>query len=83
MTPCRDDAKAPVQVTLDSIGETFTAGITDIVPAADPVSRTFTAKIALNRKGVKSGMFGRGAISMWSTVNGISVALKQLSGMAP
>jgi RND family efflux transporter MFP subunit len=65
---------SPVQVTLDSLGDTFTAGITDIVPAADPVSRTFTAKISLNRKGLKSGMFGRGAISMGTTVNSISVA---------
>jgi membrane fusion protein, multidrug efflux system len=65
---------SPVQVTLDSLGETFSAGINDIVPAADPVSRTFIAKVSLNRKGLKSGMFGRAAISMGSMVNSLSVA---------
>ncbi|MDD2734768.1 MAG: efflux RND transporter periplasmic adaptor subunit [Desulfuromonadaceae bacterium] len=64
---------SPLQVTLDSIGSSFTAKIAEIVPTADPGSRTFVAKIALNQKGLKSGMFGRGAISLGSTVNGISL----------
>ena len=64
---------SPLQVTLDSVGAPFTAKIADIVPAADPGSRTFIAKIALNQKGLKSGMFGRGSISLGTTANGITV----------
>ncbi|MDD2851364.1 MAG: efflux RND transporter periplasmic adaptor subunit [Desulfuromonadaceae bacterium] len=64
---------SPVQVTLDAIEHSFTARIAEIVPAADPGSRTFVAKIALNHKGLKSGMFGRGAVSFGTTTNGITV----------
>lgn len=66
----------PVQVTLDAIGSTFAAKIAEIVPTADPASRTFVAKIALNQKGLKSGMFGRGALALGTTVNGITVPKK-------
>ena len=62
---------AAVQVMLDALGSPFAARISEIVPATDPLSRTFIAKIALTRKGLKSGMFGRGAISLGSTVNGL------------
>lgn len=65
-----------LQVTLDALGNSFAARISEIVPTADPVSRTFVAKIPLNRKGLKSGMFGRGAISVGSTVTGITVPKK-------
>lgn len=64
---------SPLQVKIDSIGSSFAAKIADIVPAADPGSRTFIAKIALSQKGLKTGMFGRGAISLGTTVNGITV----------
>ena len=67
---------SPLQVTLDAIGSSFAARIAEIVPTADPGSRTFMAKIALNQKGLKSGMFGRGAISLGTTVNGITVPKK-------
>jgi multidrug efflux system membrane fusion protein len=63
----------PLQVTLDAVGSSFAAKIAEIVPTADSVSRTFVAKIALNQKGLKSGMFGRGAISLGTTVSGITV----------
>ncbi|MDD2541491.1 MAG: efflux RND transporter periplasmic adaptor subunit [Desulfuromonadaceae bacterium] len=62
-----------LQVTLDSIGRSFPARIAEIVPTADPGSRTVIAKIALNQKGLKSGMFGRGAVNLGTTVNGITV----------
>lgn len=67
-----------LQVTLDALGSSFAARISEIVPTADPVSRTFVAKIPLNRKGLKSGMFGRGAISIGSTVTGITVPKKSV-----
>jgi RND family efflux transporter MFP subunit len=67
---------SPLQVTLDAIGSTFAARIAEIVPTSDPASRTFIAKIALNQKGLKSGMFGRGAVSLGTTTNGITVPKK-------
>jgi multidrug efflux pump subunit AcrA (membrane-fusion protein) len=40
------------------------------------LSRTFTAKIPLKQKGLKSGMFGRGVISLGTSVNGITLPKK-------
>ena len=67
---------SPLQVTIDAIGSTFAARIAEIVPTADPASRTFVAKIALNQKGLKSGMFGRGAVSLGTMTTGITVPKK-------
>jgi len=63
----------PVQVTLDALGSSFAAKIAEIVPSTDPLSRTFTAKIDLGRTGLRTGMFGRGAIALGSSVNAITV----------
>jgi len=72
-------AGTPVQVTLDALGSSSSAEkIAEIVPAADPGSRTFIAKINLGRKGLKSGMFGRGAISLGSSVSGMLVPRKAI-----
>jgi multidrug efflux system membrane fusion protein len=68
----------PVQVTLDALGSSFAAHIAEIVPSADPVSRTFTAKVALTQKGLKSGMFGRGALALGTSVNGMLIPKKAL-----
>jgi multidrug efflux system membrane fusion protein len=65
-----------VQVTLDALNTTFSAKLAEIVPAADAVSRTFIAKIALNQKGLKSGMFGRGTVSLGTKVKGMLVPKK-------
>jgi len=62
---------ASLLVTLDALGSPFTARIAEIVPAADPLSRTFVAKITLNQKGLKSGMFGRGMINLGTMVSGL------------
>jgi RND family efflux transporter MFP subunit len=62
-----------LQVTLDSMGGAFAARIAEIVPTADPASRTFIAKITLSQKGLKSGMFGRGALSLGTSINGITI----------
>ncbi len=64
---------SPLQVTLDAIGSTFAAKVAEIVPTADSASRTFVAKIVLNQKGLKSGMFGRGSLSLGTSTNGIAV----------
>lgn len=64
---------AAVQVTLDSLPGSFAAKISEIVPTTDPASRTFTAKIIIARKGLKSGMFGRAAIDLGLNANGITL----------
>jgi RND family efflux transporter MFP subunit len=67
-----------VQVTLDAVGSSFSAKIADVVPSADASSRTFTAKIPLSQKGLKSGMFGRGAIGIGSRTAGITLPKKSV-----
>jgi multidrug efflux system membrane fusion protein len=62
-----------IQVTLDAPNTSFAAQIAEVVPSADPASRTFTAKVTLNQKGLKSGMFGRGAVKLGTMVNSLSV----------
>lgn len=69
----RVSAGLPVQVALDAIGSSFMAKINEIVPAADPASRTFAAKIALAQKPLKSGMFGRGTVNLGTATNGITL----------
>jgi len=68
----------PLQVTLDALGGSFSAKIAEIVPSADPASRTFSAKINLDQKGLKSGMFGRGALALGSSVSGMLVPRKAI-----
>jgi RND family efflux transporter MFP subunit len=69
---------AEVQVAIDGAGIPFAAKIAELVPAADPGSRTFIAKINLSQKGLKSGMFGRGMIALGNTVNGMRVLRKAI-----
>jgi RND family efflux transporter MFP subunit len=51
----------PVPVTLDALGNAILAGrVAQLVPAADPASRSFIVKIELPANpGVQSGLFGR------------------------
>ena len=65
-----------VQVVIDSAGSSFATRISEVVPTADPASRTFNARIALNLKGIKSGMFGRGSIDAGTTVNLVTLPQK-------
>lgn len=48
-----------VRVSVDGAGVAASGRVAEVVPAADPASRTFTAKVDLSGAGVKSGMFGR------------------------
>jgi RND family efflux transporter MFP subunit len=64
---------SPVQVTLDSGVTTLNLKIAEVVPVADPNSRTFTAKVNLVQKGLASGTFGRGAIALGTSTNGMQV----------
>ena len=69
---------APVQITLDALNISLATKISEIVPAADSASRTFIAKVGLNQRGLKSGMFGRGAITLENTVKGMVVPRKAI-----
>ncbi len=60
--------EAPVRISIDALGpEEFSSRVTEIVPASDPGSRTFTVKIDLyDKKGkpvvpsaLRSGLFGK------------------------
>ena len=62
---------ATVQVTLDSTRSSFAAKIAEVVPTADPASRTFTAKVNLTGPGLKSGAFGRAIIGIGAGATGI------------
>ncbi len=61
----------PVQVTIDGGGSSYHAGIAEVVPAADPVSHTFIARVNLSGVGLRSGVFGRGVINSGAGVAGI------------
>lgn len=53
----------PMTVTLDAIGKTCQATVSEIVPEADPISRSFQVKvIGPCAPGIIPGMFGRLAI---------------------
>ncbi len=66
-------AGTAVQVTIDALGTSFSARVAEVVPTSDPASRTFTAKVVIPQKGVRSGMFGRGSIALSSVVKGFMV----------
>uniref|UniRef100_A0A831XKF0 Efflux RND transporter periplasmic adaptor subunit n=1 Tax=Geobacter metallireducens TaxID=28232 RepID=A0A831XKF0_GEOME len=48
-----------VRVAVDGAGVAASGRVAEVVPAADPASRTFTAKVDIGGKGLRSGMFGR------------------------
>lgn len=54
----------PVEVYIDSLARHFKAKVSEIVRAIDPQTRTFTIKIALSEKGLRSGQFVRVRIPM-------------------
>jgi RND family efflux transporter MFP subunit len=55
----------PVQVRIDAVNRTLNARIEQIVPTADPNSRSFLVKIPLNSSSrLISGMFGRIALPL-------------------
>jgi multidrug resistance efflux pump len=51
-------------VTIDALGRTLAARVSQIVPAADPASRTFVVKLRLPKDArLASGLFGRATLS--------------------
>ncbi len=52
-------------VTIDALGRPLEGPIVEIVPAADPLSRTFTVKVELPPvPGLRSGLYGRAAFGV-------------------
>jgi len=57
----------PIQVSLDTLQKTVSTSVAELVPAADPGSRSFTAKANLRLSGLKSGLFGRATLTLDGT----------------
>jgi len=53
----------PVLVSIESINRQIPGRITEILPAVDPLSRTFTAKVSLSGAGLRSGLYAKVRIS--------------------
>lgn len=49
----------PVNVIIDSIGKQIKGVISEIVPAVDPMSRTFLIKIDIKVESLRTGLYGR------------------------
>jgi RND family efflux transporter MFP subunit len=54
-----------VRVVIDGIGG-IKGKVAEVVPAIDPASRTFTAKVDISGNGLRSGIFGRAYLPMGS-----------------
>ena len=61
---------AIVEISIDALQYRKSAVVTEVVPAADPASRTFLAKVQISSPSVKSGMFGRGMLKTGKSYNG-------------
>lgn len=48
-----------VRVAIDNLPAVTAGRVAEVAPAADPSSRTFTVKVDLAARGLRSGMFGR------------------------
>lgn len=57
----------PIQISLDTLQKTVGASVAELVPAADPASRSFIAKANLRLNGLKSGLFGRAVLGLGTT----------------
>ena len=53
------------RVVIDGIG-VMKGNVAEVVPVIDPASRTFTAKVDISGKGLRSGIFGRAYLPMGS-----------------
>ncbi len=52
-------AGMPVDIVIDSLSLTIKGRVSEIVPAVDPMSRTFLIKIAIKEPGLRSGLYAR------------------------
>ncbi|HET6514812.1 MAG TPA: efflux RND transporter periplasmic adaptor subunit [Thermodesulfovibrionales bacterium] len=49
----------PVDIVLESIGKNLKGRISEIVPAVDPLSRTFLVKVEVPVEGLRSGLYAK------------------------
>lgn len=68
-----------VQVRLDALSVDVKSKVAEVVPAADPASRTVIAKVSLNIPGLKTGMFGRGVIDAGITTTMLALPKKAVT----
>ena len=47
------------QLVLEAVGRRIPGKITEILPAVDPLSRSFTVKVSLSGDGLRSGLYAR------------------------
>ncbi|MBI5655772.1 MAG: efflux RND transporter periplasmic adaptor subunit [Geobacter sp.] len=66
-----------IEVVMDGMTAPETGRVVEIVPAIDPASRTFTVKVAVAGKGLRSGSYGKVFVPVGS-VKGIVVPKKAL-----
>lgn len=50
---------APVLVSIEAISRQIPGKITEILPAVDPLSRSFTVKVSLSGDGLRSGLYAK------------------------
>jgi RND family efflux transporter MFP subunit len=49
----------PVEIRIDALDQNMKGKVSEVVPAIDPMSRTFTVKVALSGKGLKTGLYAK------------------------
>ena len=49
----------PVILVIDALNQTINGKVSEVVPAVDPMSRTFIVKIALSGTGLKTGLYAK------------------------
>jgi len=50
---------APVFVSIEAINRETTGKISEILPAVDPLSRSFTAKVSISGPGLRTGLYAK------------------------
>ena len=50
---------APVRVSVEALNRQMTAKITEILPAVDPLSRSFTVKVSISGSGLRTGLYAK------------------------
>ncbi len=52
----------PVDIVIDSLSRTIKGKVSEIVPAVDPMSRTFLVKVGISGPGLRSGLYARAMV---------------------
>lgn len=50
---------APVRISIEALNRQMTGKVTEILPAVDPLSRSFTAKVSVDGPGLRSGLYAK------------------------